>query len=140
MKLWILCFLAAIAVSPACNERVDKEGVCENFELGEEFEARIHDTWCLENGNLAITFGSILDDSRCNIVDVECVWAGKFTMFVDIDLAGDITRDTFDAVHNWQDTIQAGAYNIALVKVLPEMRTMNNPVDTSEYTLRIIVE
>ena len=137
--LWIL--LCVFFLAPGCDKRdVVEEGACDEFTLGEEFEARIHDTWCLQNGDLTITFQRILDDSRCNIQDVECVWAGKFTMEVDIREGGATRRDTFDAVHNWQDTIMTGAYDIALIKVLPEIRIMNNLPDTSDYRLRVVVQ
>ncbi|MDX1478333.1 MAG: hypothetical protein R3301_11550 [Saprospiraceae bacterium] len=136
----LICFLSFAQLMACKEEPPVKEGSCDTITLGVPFDARIHETWCLDNGSLAITFGRILDDSRCNIQDVECVWAGKFTMEVDINEQGILRRDTFDAIHNWQDTLATALYDIALIKVFPETRVMNNLPDTSDYVLRIVVE
>ena len=98
------------------------------------------DEWCFEEADWKIRFGPFIEDSRCNVPDIVCVWAGRYVMAATIYNHGETVQDTFEAVYNWTDTIYQGPYQIILSKVYPEIRTSMEPLDPSNYSFDIIVK
>ncbi|HEX5112662.1 MAG TPA: hypothetical protein VFV79_07435 [Saprospiraceae bacterium] len=89
--------------------------------------------------NWKITFGPFLEDSRCNVPEIDCVWAGRYVMAALIEGA-ETERDTFYAERDWRDTLHVYPYTIILNKVFPETRTTMGNLDSSAYSFEIIIK
>jgi len=134
----IIIFLGATALN-SCDKKQDSGLNCNTIILNQTFRAKINEDWCIDEADWKIHFGPFIEDSRCNVPNIECVWAGRYVMAATID-NGETLRDTFFAVNNWSDTIYQGPYQIILSKVYPEIRTSMEPLDTSAYSFDIIVK
>jgi hypothetical protein len=122
-----------------CDKKNGSDPNCNQIILNKPFTARIAEQWCLDETNLKITFGPFIEDSRCNVPQIECVWAGRYVMAVTIN-NGETVQDTFEAVRNWSDTLYQGSYSIILNKVFPEVRTSMEPLDPTKYSFEVIVK
>ncbi len=131
--------VSTILSSPGCDPKTDANPQCHEITLGKTFTARIGEVWCVPSTDWKIAFGPLVEDSRCNVPNVECIWAGRFVMGANID-NGEIITQNFEAVHNWQDTIYSGPYAIYLNLVKPEIRPTTDPIDPSNYSFDIIVK
>ena len=109
---------------------------CLAFSENEAFTARVGETWCLEGDDLRLTFGPILEDSRCNVNEVDCFWPGRFVLALTLE-DGETAQDTFYAVDNWQDTLHYPGFDLFLDKVLPAVRPTTEWADTAAYRLEI---
>ena len=135
-----LCLSLSLSLSlSSCDKKSEGTPQCETVTLNKPFIAKIGQTFCLPEDHWKITFGPFIEDSRCNVPEIECVWAGRFVMSALIE-ANETTRDTFYAVRDWRDTIQGGPYTVILNKVLPEIRESMEPLDTSAYSFEIIIK
>ena|SRR5687767_7198794 len=134
MKTYIFA-VALLCSAMQCEEKI----LCSEFNLNQPFTARIDEKWCLESSDWNITFGPFIEDSRCNVPGIDCIWAGRYVMGVTID-NGQTIQDTFFAQHNWSDTLYNGGYQIILAKVYPETRPTMEPLNPSEYSFDIIVK
>jgi len=112
---------------------------CNQITLNKPFIARIDEQWCLDETNWKIRFGPFIEDSRCNVTGIECVWAGRYVMAATIDNS-ELVQDTFQAVYNWSDTLYQGVYSVILNKVFPEIRTSMEQLDPSLYSFEVIVK
>ncbi len=138
MKLFIGT-LAVILILAACKETSDVSP-CNEITPGVTFNANIHDTWCLSNENLKITFNAILEDSRCNVLGVFCVWAGRSVIEFQIDPAdGTPYKDTLTTDENWQGTLLVPGHSLTLLHISPEIRPDFN-VDTSAYLFNMLLQ
>lgn len=137
-----LAFIAIglLLFSNGCKETTEHVLPCMEITEGTPFEAKVHDTWCLPDESVKITFGPILDDSRCNIPNIECVWAGQTLLELRIETTEipNTYLDTLFAVNNWQDTISIGNYNLQLNRVFPLERS-GFDVDTANYRFQMIL-
>jgi|GEM_PF-1566756 len=133
-----LSLLLSLAVT-GCDKKSEGTPLCTSFTLNKAFTAKIGETYCLPSEHWQITIGPFIEDSRCNVPGIECVWAGRYVMGVTID-NGEALQDTFYAVDNWRDTLYHAPYTIILNKVLPEIRETMEPLDTSAYSFEIIVK
>ena len=131
--------VSTILSSPGCDPKTDANLQCHEITLGKTFTARIGDVWCVPSTDWKIAFGPIIEDSRCNVPGIECIWAGRFVMSATID-DGEITNQNFEAVHNWQDTIYSGPYAIYLNLVRPEIGPTPGPSEPSVYSFDIVVK
>lgn len=122
-----------------CDKQNQSGLTCSQITLNKPFIARINEQWCLEETNWKIKFGPYLEDSRCNVTGIECIWAGRYVMAATID-SGETLQDTFYAVNNWSDTLHQGTYDIILNKVFPEMRQSTDPLDPGKYSFEVIVK
>lgn len=132
-----LCFL--LFSFSACDKKNPPELTCSQMTLNKPFIARIGEQWCLEETNWKITFGPFLEDSRCNVTGIDCVWAGRYVMAATID-NGEPVLDTFYAVNNWSDTLYQDGYSIILNKVFPEIRATMEPLDSSKYSFEVVLK
>ena len=123
----------------SCEKTSEGSPQCDQIALNQPFTAKIGETYCLSNKNWKITFGPLIEDSRCNVPNIECVWAGRYVMAAVIEGA-ETERDTFFAERDWRDTLHVAPYSIILNKVLPETRTTMEALDTSAYSFEIIVK
>lgn len=128
-----------LAFLMSCDEKVNSGSNCNPITLNKTFTAKLNEDWCIEETDWKIHFGPFIEDSRCNVPNIDCVWAGRYVMAATID-NGETVRDTFFAVHNWTDTLYQGPYQIILSKVYPEIRTSMEPLDTSKYSFDITVK
>jgi hypothetical protein len=135
---FLLPILLVAFVMAGCEEKLSTAS-CHAINIDKPFTAMVGEQWCINENDWKITFGPIIEDSRCNVPGLECVWAGRFVMAATIE-SGEISTDTFYAVNNWQDTIYNGPYRIILDKVFPEQRTSMETLDSSAYSFRIIVQ
>ena len=131
--------VSAILSSPGCDPKSDANPPCNAIILGQSFTARIGEVWCIPSSDWKITFGPLIEDSRCNVPNIECVWAGRYVMGATI-FNNESIQDTFEAVYNWQDTLHSGPYSIYLNLVKPEVRTSTEPLDPSAYSFDITVK
>lgn len=137
LRLTII-FSLPLLMFQSCDDKLPFPANCMTFQAGVPFEAAIQETWCDESGDFALTLGPILEDSRCNVPGIKCVWAGRFVLAATFQHAG-ISRDTFYAVEAWRDTIVVDNREIILDKIFPETRTDMGIVDTSAYRFRLII-
>jgi hypothetical protein len=137
ISLTVLLFIGSF-LFPAC-EKADAALQCQAITLNKPFTAKIGEEWCIPASAWKISFGPFVEDSRCNVADIECVWAGRFVLAATID-NGDAVQDTFYAVENWMDTLLSGPYTIILHKVLPETRLVWEDLDPGEYSFQMIVK
>ena len=131
--------VSTILSSPGCDPKADTNPPCNTIKLNKNFTARIGEQWCIPSTDWKITFGPMLEDSRCNVPNIECIWAGRFVMSATVD-NGDAILQTFEAVNNWKDTIQSGPYSIYLNLIKPEVRPSTEPLDPSAYSFEIVVK
>ena len=124
----------------SCKVITESALPCKEIIPGAVFEAKVHDTWCLSDESVKITIGPILEDSRCNIKGIECVWAGRTVLELEIETK-EITsyRDTLFAVDNWQDTLTIGNYTLSLTQILP-LERLDFDIDTAAYTFQMILD
>lgn len=104
------------------------------------FEAKVHETWCLADESVKLTVKSIVEDSRCNVKDIICVWAGRAVVELLIETKeASSYRDTFYAVENWQDTLSIGNYDLELAMIHPQER-LDFVVDTASYRFQMVLK
>ncbi len=132
--------LLFVLVTERCEPKPASGLLCNEAQLNKPFTARIGEEWCLAQTDLKIKLDAMVEDSRCNVTNVECVWAGRYVMAVTIDQDGSSLRDTFFAVHNWQDTIYSGSYAIYLNLVKPEIRPTTDPIDPAAYSFEMVIK
>lgn len=111
---------------------------CKQITIDKPFIARIDERWCIDDAGWKVTFGPFIEDSRCNVDGIDCVWAGRFVMGATFE-KGETKLDTFYAVHNWSDTLYHSQYRIILEKIYPETRASMEPLDPTEYSFKVIV-
>jgi hypothetical protein len=133
-----LCFF--IYGFSGCDKNNPSDHTCNEITPGQPFTARLGEQWCLEQENLKITFGPFIEDSRCNVPGIECVWAGRYVMDTTIINSDATTQDTFYAVHNWTDTLYSGNLSIFLNKVFPETKPTTDPIDQKNYSFEVVVK
>lgn len=131
--------LLYIVVFSACD-KTRTALPCQHITPGTLFEARVHDTWCLPDGSVRITFNTIVEDSRCNVTDLACIWQGRtvLELIVTTSEAAKYT-DTLTTDESWQGEIAIGSYTLSLTQVLPLMRD-TTAVDTASYRFRMMLE
>jgi len=139
LGLGISLFFCLTLLQFSCEKTSEGSPQCDQIALNQPFTAKIGETYCLPNQNWKITFGPLIEDSRCNVPDIDCIWAGRFVMGALIEGA-ESERDTFYAEREWRDTLHVAPYAIILNKVFPETRTTMEPVDTSGYSFEIIIK
>ncbi|MEP6646780.1 MAG: hypothetical protein ABJC12_06805 [Saprospiraceae bacterium] len=122
-----------------CDKKTTSDALCNQITLNKPFTAKIGELWCLDQENLSIRFGPVIEDSRCNVTNIDCVWAGRFVLAATIINSDGEVRDTFNAVYNWTDTLHQGNLNIFLKKVYPENRPTMEQLDPSKYSFDIVV-
>ena len=137
ISLTVLLISALISLAD-CHPKATADLHCNTITLNKPFTARIGEQWCIPSSDWKITFGPMKEDSRCNVANVQCVWAGKYVMGATID-NGETIQQTFEAVTHWQDTIYSAPYTIYLNLVKPEVRPTTQPLDPSAYSFDIIV-
>lgn len=132
--------LLFVLVTERCEPKPANGLMCNEAQLNKPFTARIGEEWCLTGTDWKIKLDGVVEDSRCNVPNIECVWAGRYVMAVTIDQDGSILQDTFFAVNNWQDTIYSGSYAIYLTLVKPEIRPTMDPIDADAYSLEMVIK
>lgn len=138
-KLIAIGFLLISFGLSSCEKKTVDNLSCNQIQLNKQFTTAIDESWCLEGSDWKIKFGPFIEDSRCNVSGVECIWAGRFVMAANITSLGETVTETFFAENNWQDTIYSGPYKIILAKVKPETRTSMEPLAPSAYSFDVIV-
>lgn len=135
-SILVTCLLITLA-SCDCDDRSALP--CREIIKDEIFEAKVHDVWCLPDESLKITFGPILEDSRCNIPGFDCFWAGRTLLELLIE-TNEVAayKDTLYAELNWQDTLSVGNYSLELNKIFPLERT-DFTVDTAKYRFQMVL-
>ncbi|MEO6130375.1 MAG: hypothetical protein ABIQ02_00910 [Saprospiraceae bacterium] len=135
----IICFSFFLLSASGCDKKTNTDALCNQITLNKPFTGRINEIWCLDEADWNITFGPFIEDSRCNVPNIECFWAGRFVMATVITTSEGVVRDTFYAQNSWSDTLHQGAYTIILKKVYPEVRTSMEALDPSKYSFDVVV-
>ncbi len=132
--LMISCFLLG-----SCSKSKNEGSVvCDEIILGQPFTATIGQAYCAPQSNWVMILGPVIEDSRCNVPEVDCIWEGQFIMGLTFEGAAEAI-DTFYAINDWRDTLFNGPYTIMLNKVYPLTRTSFDPLDPSEYSFEMVV-
>lgn len=131
--------LGTVFLASCTKSKTETPFDCKEITLGETFSAKFGEEWCVPQTGLKMTLGPFIEDGRCNIPGILCVWEGQFVMGVTFE-NGEATKDTFYAVKNWRDTLSHGPHTIMLNKIYPLTRTSFDPMDLEEYTFEMIVE
>ena len=132
--------LLFVLVTERCEPKSDSGNVCNQAILNKPFVAKIGEEWCLSQTDWKMKLDAVVEDSRCNVTNVDCVWAGRYVMAVTIEQDGTPLRDTFYAVNNWRDTIYNGPYAIYLNLVKPETRPTTDPIDAADYSFEMVIK
>jgi hypothetical protein len=130
----LICFALT-----SCDKKSEGQPSCNVITLDQPFTARIGETWCRPADNWEITFGPFMEDSRCNVPDINCVWEGLYAMGATFD-NGEMTQDTFVVIYGRQDTLTSGPFTVIVENVFPEMRTSVDPLDPSAYSFTVRVK
>ena len=139
MRFLLLVVISSLALI-SCRDLTGRALPCQEITPDVEFVVKVHDTWCLPDESLKVTFNTILEDGRCNVKDIICVWAGQavIELLVETYETGQY-MDTLTAVDNWQGSIDIGSYTLALTQILPIERT-EWEVDTTSYRFRMVLK
>lgn len=138
MRSSLLFWMISLLGITACREMTDNALPCLEITPGMPFEAKIHDTWCLPDGSLQLTFGPILEDGRCNIQEINCFWEGQMLLETEITNHGEMQKDTFRVIGQGSDTLVSGQWSIIMQHVSPEERP-DFSIDTSAYRFTMLV-
>ena len=138
--LSITISLLFVLVTERCEPKTANGLTCHETQLNKPFTARIGEEWCIAGTDWKMKLNAVVEDSRCNVPNVECVWAGRYVMAVTIDQDGSTLQDTFFAVNNWQDTIYSGSYAVYLNLVKPQTRPTTDPIDASSYSFEMVIK
>jgi hypothetical protein len=140
MKTQFFILIVTILLIYACRDRAGTALPCKEITPGVLFEAKVHETWCLPDESVKLSINSIVEDSRCNVKDIVCVWAGRAVLELLIETKEIPSyRDTFYAVENWQDTLSIGNYDLELALIHPQER-LDTSVDTAAYRFQMILK
>lgn len=137
--MYKLAVFAVVAGMLACK---DSGGPmpCKEITEGAIFEARIHETWCLPDESLKITFQSIVEDGRCNVKGIECVWAGRAVLEFLIEEEGAQSyRDTLYTNDTWKGELELEKYTLSLLQIKP-LERQDFVVDTAAYRFNMVLE
>jgi hypothetical protein len=135
----LLFAISVMSILFSSCRNTDSALPCNEITPDVAFETKVHETWCLPDESLKITIGTIVEDSRCNVKDIICVWAGRTVLELLIETKEvPFYRDTFYAVDNWQDAMTIGNYTLELTQVLPLERT-DFVTDTAEYSFQLVL-
>ena len=142
MKFYLTCAIVTLAgaLISGCDHKPESPVNCNTITPGQTFTARIGESWCLPDDHWQITFGPAIEDSRCNVADIECVWAGRFVLGTTIQYQDGVKQDTFDAISNWSDTLHNTPFTVILQKIYPEMRDSIGMLPASAYSFDVLVK
>ena len=132
-------FTLVLVMFAACEEKGNGSPLCNSFTLNNTFTAKIDESWCLKNTDFKITFGPLIEDSRCNVPGIDCIWAGRYVMAATFE-NGETVQDTFFAEYNWTDTLYQSGYKVILEKVYPVTRQTMESLPPSSYSFDIRVQ
>jgi len=136
----LLFILLTITLSLACKDGADKVVPCQEITQGAPFDAAIHDQWCLPDESLKITFRSIVEDGRCNVAGINCIWPGRFVMDLLIEEEGSQPYvDTLATDETWKGDLALTNYTLSLLLVQPEQRS-SFEIDTAKYQFQMVLE
>ena len=110
------------------------------IQLGQEFELKINQEAMIEGEGLAVTFESVLEDSRCP-EGVTCVWSGnakvKIRLSKQKQTPGVVILNT-NGAHEMRSSSSYLGYEIRLVALKPYPK-VDKPVQPNEYRATLIV-
>jgi hypothetical protein len=138
IRLTIL-IMGALWLGSCSKSKTDGPVVCDEITLGQPFTATFGQAYCVPQTNWVMILGPFIEDSRCNIPEILCVWDGQYVMGVTFEGPAE-TIDTFFAVHNWKDTLVNGPHTIILNEIYPLTRTSFDPLDLNEYSFEMVVK
>ena len=130
--------LLSLMVLQSCDKKAGSDSACEVIMLHETFTARFGEKWCIPSSGWSLTLDPFIEDSRCNVPQIECVWQGRFVMGVTFQ-NGENALDTFDAQYGSQDTLFNIPYSVILLNVKPELRSSMEPLDPAAYSFDLVV-
>ena len=137
MTTKFLTIILMLLVFNGCDQKSSL--TCKEITLNQTFQAEIGEEWCVSAANWKVKFGPFIEDSRCNVPGIDCVWAGRYVMAATFT-HGETVQDTFFAVNNWRDTLYQGGYEIILDKIYPETRTSMSALPPEDYRFDVLVK
>ncbi len=138
IHLTLLTFSSLMLFS--CDvSRSDASLLCQEIVPGQTFTAVPGATYCEPVSGWEMTLGPVIEDSRCNVNGLACIWEGRFVMGVSFQNGG-VDQDTFYTGGNWRDTLYHGPFAIMLNEVYPLNRTSFEILDSSEYSFDMIIQ
>jgi hypothetical protein len=134
----LILILSYLFTAIACEKQVPAP--CQEITPGAVFKARIHDTWCLPDESLKITFTSVVEDGRCNITGIDCIWPGYAALGLRIETdAGEMWLDTLKTDQTWQGSTEVAGNTLSLLLIEPLVRS-DFAVDTASYRFEMVLE
>lgn len=133
MKTSLFSLLFGIALlALSCDKTKDGQ-----FSLGEHFELAYGATATCTCDSLSVKFQKVVEDSRCPS-DVECVWAGRIVIELEVVIDGVAQTVTLSSENN-EEPATVGNYVITMGAVTPY------PVSTvviqpGEYKVDLLIE
>lgn len=108
--------------------------------LGEEFRLKGGQSATIEGEGLTITFSGVAEDSRCP-VGVECFWAGRVIVVLDVDKDG---QRLGEISLKWSaggapPSEEVSGYMLELRSVEPHPRQDAQPIPLADYTITLVV-
>ena len=138
IRLTLLAFSSLFLFS--CDtSKGDAPLLCQEIFPGQTFTAAPGMTYCEPVTGWKMRLGPLIEDSRCNVSGIACIWEGRFVMGVTF-LNGGTLQDTFYAAGNWRDTLYNGPFAIMLNEVYPLNRTSFELLDPEEYSFDMIIQ
>lgn len=138
IHLTLLAFSSLFLFS--CDaSKSDASLLCQEIVPGQTFTATPGVTYCEQMSGWKMTLGPLIEDSRCNVNGVACIWEGRFVMGVSFE-NGDAVQDTFYAAGNWRDTLYHSPFAIMLNEVYPLNRTSFELLDPAEYSFDMMIQ
>lgn len=131
--------LLFVLVTERCEPKSTSGLMCNEAHLNKPFTARIGEEWCLAQTDWKMKLDAVVEDSRCNVTNVDCVWAGRYVMAVTFSHDGTSLRDSFYAINNWKDTIYIESHAVYLHLVKPETRPTTDPIDPASYSFEMVI-
>lgn len=133
MRQWLIPVMLAALVS--CGDGPTEP--VEDVALDEDFTLELGETAGIEGTDLSVTFGHVLDDSRCP-PEAYCFWVGN--AMVALEVSGDGTEGEIvrlcTELSICPDSIRVGSsYRVHLVSVQPESR----PPTALDYSVTLRV-
>lgn len=87
------------------------------IELGSEFPIKMGEKFTIEESEIKIELQDV-DDFRCNVIDIYCVWSGDAT--IDLLFKGEQIQLTL--YNQDQSFVEQDGYKIEFIKLTPELR------------------
>lgn len=104
----------------------------------QQVQIPLGETLLLDEEGFAITFGRVLEDSRCP-TGVQCITEGNALVALVLHERGEATRTVRLNTHDQPRTVSHEGYVVTVVNVLPWPTAAGGEIDRLDYVVRLHV-